>query len=47
MPTNNNFPTPGHPPFPAALALTRKAYLLTSDSDFAHVAKQVPILWAT
>ena len=33
--------------FAVALALTHKASLLTSDSDFAHVAKHVTILWAS
>lgn len=32
--------------FAAALALSRKASLLTSDSDFSRVEKQLYILWA-
>ncbi len=31
----------------AALALSRKASLLTSDSDFFHIEKHVSILWAS
>jgi predicted nucleic acid-binding protein len=33
--------------FAAALAVSRKSSLITSDADFAHVEKQVSILWAT
>jgi predicted nucleic acid-binding protein len=33
--------------FAAALALARKASLLTSDADFSRISKQIPILWAT
>jgi len=33
--------------FAAALAVERKASLATSDKDFAHVEKRVPILWTT
>ncbi|MGH9424886.1 MAG: PIN domain-containing protein, partial [Terriglobia bacterium] len=33
--------------FAAALAADRKASLVTSDKDFAHVEKQVHILWTT
>jgi predicted nucleic acid-binding protein len=33
--------------FAAALAIERKASLATSDRDFAHVEKQVDILWTT
>ena len=33
--------------FAAALALLRKAPLITSDSDFTSIAKQLPIIWAT
>ena len=33
--------------FAAALAQQRKAALVTTDKDFAHVEKQVNILWAT
>jgi len=33
--------------FAAALALLRKAPLITSDSDFTNIAKQLPIVWAT
>ena len=33
--------------FAAALAVSSKASLVTSDADFAHVAKQVTFLWAT
>jgi len=33
--------------FAAALALLRKAPLITSDSDFTSIAKQLPIVWAT
>jgi ribonuclease VapC len=33
--------------FAAALAADRKASLVTSDKDFAQVAKRLPILWAT
>ena len=33
--------------FAAALAANTKAPLLTSDHDFAHVEKQVTILWAS
>ena len=33
--------------FAAALALSRKASLITSDADFSQIAKQVAILWAT
>ena len=33
--------------FAAALAAQYKAPLLTSDQDFAHIQKQVAILWAT
>jgi predicted nucleic acid-binding protein len=33
--------------FAAALALTRKAALATSDKDFAHLEKHVSILWAS
>jgi predicted nucleic acid-binding protein len=33
--------------FAAALAASTKSPLLTSDADFAHVEKQIPILWAT
>jgi predicted nucleic acid-binding protein len=33
--------------FAAALAVNRKAPLITSDADFAQVEKQVTILWAT
>lgn len=32
--------------FAAALASNRKAPLLTSDSDFAHLEKKLDILWA-
>jgi predicted nucleic acid-binding protein len=31
--------------FAAALALNRKASLATSDKDFAHVEKNLDILW--
>lgn len=31
--------------FAAALATARKASLLTSDPDFCHLEKQLPILW--
>ncbi len=31
--------------FAAALALNRKASLATSDKDFAHVEKQLEIIW--
>jgi predicted nucleic acid-binding protein len=33
--------------FAAALAVSRKSSLITSDADFAHVEKQITILWAT
>ena len=33
--------------FAAALAADRKASLATSDKDFAHVERQIHILWAT
>lgn len=33
--------------FAAALAVERKASLATSDKDFAHVEKHLPILWTT
>jgi predicted nucleic acid-binding protein len=33
--------------FAAALAASTKSPLLTSDADFAHIEKQVTILWAT
>ena len=33
--------------FAAALAVNRKAALITNDADFAHVEKQVTIFWAT
>ncbi len=33
--------------FAAALAMQRGAAVVTSDSDFASVARKVPILWAT
>ena len=33
--------------FAAALAANRKAPLMTSDADFAHIEKQVTILWAS
>lgn len=33
--------------FAAALAANTKASLITNDHDFAHVEKQVTILWAT
>ena len=32
--------------FAAALAVHRKASLLTSDSDFSHVARKLDVLWA-
>jgi ribonuclease VapC len=33
--------------FAAALAILRKAPLITSDADFAVIAKQLSIVWAT
>lgn len=33
--------------FAAALAVLRKASLMTSDADFTHVQKQIAILWST
>ncbi len=33
--------------FTAALAINRKASLATSDKDFAHVEKNVDIIWTT
>ena len=33
--------------FAAALTLSRKASLATSDADFRQVEKQLPILWAS
>ena len=33
--------------FAAALALDRNAALSTSDADFRHIEKHLPILWAT
>jgi predicted nucleic acid-binding protein len=33
--------------FAAALALSRKAALATSDKDFVHIQKHVTILWAS
>jgi uncharacterized protein len=33
--------------FAAALALTRKASLLTSDADFSRIEKKLDILWAS
>jgi predicted nucleic acid-binding protein len=33
--------------FAAALAVSRKASLATSDRDFSHVEKRLDILWTT
>lgn len=33
--------------FAAALALSRKAALVTSDADFSHIQKKLDIVWAT
>ncbi len=41
-----NYKLPYADCFAAALALTRKAALLTSDTDFAQIEKKLDILWA-
>jgi predicted nucleic acid-binding protein len=40
-----NFNLPYVDTFAAALALQRKASLVTSDKDFARVEKKVDLLW--
>jgi ribonuclease VapC len=42
-----NFNLPYVDGFAAALALARKAYLATSDKDFARIEKKLDILWTT